>query len=243
MTISLVFDIIIALICGIIIIKDAARGFIKSFMTFARTILAFLLAYIFNAPLARLLSGKLFYNFSRRWIYDAFCSTNIGEDQYALYQLFDGIPNWFTNLTVSSGVESSMVDEYFVNETPATMEVLNQMSDSLGSALSSLISTIVSFIIIFILAEIVFGILGALLNKIGKLPMLKFINILLGASIGVVVSAVVAWLICKGVSWIINFGSNYYPNIFKQEIIQNSSFLRYFAEHDLWAWAKGILSR
>ena len=241
MTASLVIDIIIALICGIIIIKDAARGFIKSFMVFARTVLAFLIAYIFNAPLAKLLSGKLFYGFSRKWIFDAFCSTQIGEDQYALYQLFDGIPNWFTNMTVSSGVEDWMVQEYFVNETPANMETVNQMSDSLGMALSGLISTIVSFIIILLLAEIVIGIIGALLNKIGKIPMLKFINVLLGACIGAVFAAVIAWLISKGVNWVIGFGANYYPNIFNKEIIEKSSIMKFFLEHDLWTWAKNAL--
>lgn len=238
MTASLIIDIIIALICAIIIVKDAIRGFIKSFMIFARTILAFLLAYIFNAPLARLLSEKIFVGCARGWIYDAFCSTWIAEDQYALYQLFDGIPDWFTNLTVSSGVEDWMVQEYFVNKTPAPMWALNQMSNSLGDALANLISIILAFLVIFIVAEIVIGIIGVLLNKIGKIPMLKFLNILFGACIGAIVSAIVAWLISKGVSWVISFGANYYPDIFKQEIIDNSSIMKFFLEHDLWIWAK-----
>lgn len=237
MTVSLIIDIVIALICAIIIIKDAVRGFIKSFMIFARTVLAFLLAYIFNAPLARLLSEKIFLGCARGWIFDAFCSTQIGDDQYALYQLFDGIPEWFTNLTVSSGVEDWMVQEYFANETPAPMWALNQMSNSLGDALSALISTVVSFLLIFILVEIVVGIIGILLNKIGKIPMLKFINILLGACIGAVISAIVAWMISKGIGWIIGFGANYYPDIFKQEILDNSVIIKFFLEHDLWLWA------
>lgn len=238
MTASLIIDIVIALICAIIITKNAVRGFIKSFMTFARTILAFLFAYIFNAPLARLLGAKIFDGCARGWIYDAFCSTKIAEDQYALYQLFDGIPDWFTELTVSSGVEDWMVQEYFVNETPAPMWALNQMSNSLGDALSAVISTVVSFILIFIISEIVIGIIGALLNKVGKIPMLKVINILLGACIGAVISAVVAWLIAKGINWIVGFGANYYPDIFSSDIIENSSIMKFFLDHDLWTWAK-----
>ena len=242
MTASLIIDIIIALICAIIIIKDAVRGFIKSFMIFARTILAFLLAYIFNAPLARLLSDKIFVGCARGWIYDAFCSTWIADDQYALYQLFDGIPDWFTNLTVSSGVEDWMVQEYFAQENPAPMWALNQMSNSLGDALADLISTIVAFLVIFIVAEIIIGIIGVLLNKIGKIPMLKFINILLGACIGAIVSAVVAWLLTKGISWVITFGANYYPDVFKESIAEDSVIMKFFLEHDLWAWARENLA-
>ena len=242
MTASLVFDIILIFIATIIILKNAVRGFIRSFMTFARSVLAILLAYIFNAPLARLLSEKIFIGSARGWIYDAFCSTKIGEDQYALYQLFDGIPEWFTNITISSGVEDWMLQKYFIEEQPAPMSALNEMSNNLGDALAGLISTIVSFLAIFIFAEIVIGIIGALLNKAGKIPMLKFINILLGATIGAIISAVVAWLITKGVSWVISFGANYYPDIFTMDIIENSMVMKFILENDLWTWAKDALA-
>ncbi len=242
MTVSLIFDIIIAVICAVIIIKDAFRGFIKSFIIFARTVLAVLVAYIFNAPLARLLGEKIFVGCARGWIYDAFCSTKIGEDQYALYQLFDGIPGWFTKLTVSSGVEDWMIEEYFAKETPAPMWALTQMSNSLGDALAGLISTIVSFIIIFIVAEIVVTIIGAILNKVGKIPMLRLLNILLGASIGALVSAVVAWLISMCVSWTVSFGANYYPEIFTSDIIESSSIMKFFIENDPWTWIKNLFA-
>ena len=242
MSVSLVFDVIIALICAIIILKNAFRGFIKSFVTFARTVLAFLLAYIFNAPLARLLSDKIFLGCARGWIYDAFCSTQIGEDQYALYQLFDGIPRWFTNLTVSSGVEDWMIEEYFAKETPAPMWALNQMSNSLGDALSMLISTIVAFTLIFILVEILISVIGALLNKVGKIPMLKVLNILLGACIGIVISSVVAWLISKGICWVIDFGANYYPDVFTRDFVDDTLIMKFFLNNDLWTWVKNMLS-
>lgn len=238
MTASLIIDIVIALICVIIIVKDAVRGFIKSFMIFARTILAFLIAYVFNAPLARIISDKFFVGLARGWVHNAFSATQIAEDQYALYKVFDGIPDWFTNFTVSAGVDDWMIQEYFVNEKPASTEVLNQMSDGLGEALAYIISVVIAFLIIFIITEIIVGILGILLNKIGKIPMLKIINVLLGACIGVIISAVLAWLISKGISWVIGFGSNYYPDIFKQEIIDNSAIMRFFLENDLWVFAK-----
>lgn len=240
MTVSLVFDIVIFAVCGIIIIKNAVRGFIKSFITFAKTILAFLLAYLFNAPVARFFSDKIFLGCARGWIYDAFCSTQIGEDQYALYQLFDGIPEWFTNLTVSSGVEDWMVQEYFVNETPAPMWALNQMSNSLGDVLSYLISVVVSFLAIFIIAEIVFAIVGALLNKIGKKSMLKVVNIILGACIGVVISLVIAWLISTCVVWLLDFGCKYYPDVFNRELLKDSWVVDFFEKNDIWLWVKKV---
>ena len=240
MSVSLVFDIIIFALCAFLIIKNAVRGFIKSFVTFAKTILAFLLAYLFCSPVAKFFSDKIFIEWSRGWIYDAFCSTQIGEDQYALYQLFDGIPEWFTKLTVSSGVEDWMVQEYFGNETPAPMWALNQMSNSLGKELSLLISKILAFIAIFILVEILISILGFLLSKIGKLPVLKFVNVLLGALIGVIVSFAIAWIITKATVWFLEFGAGFYPNVFNSELLSDSRVVEYFNSHDVWKWITGI---
>ncbi|MBR2024623.1 MAG: CvpA family protein [Clostridia bacterium] len=242
MTVSLVFDIVILVICAIIIIKNAVRGFIKSFITFSKTILAFLLAYLFNAPVARFLSDKIFLGCARGWIYDAFCSTQIGEDQYALYQLFDGIPEWFTNATVSSGVEDWMVQEYFVNEQPAPMWALNKMSNSLGEELSYLISVVVAFLAIFLIAEIVIGILGIFLNKLGQKSMLKVINVILGACIGLVISAFIAWIIAFCVLWVLDFGGKYYPDVFSRELLNESWTIQFFEKYDIWSWIKGIFS-
>ena len=53
MAASLIFDIVIAFICLIIVIRNAARGFIKSLVLLMKSVLAIFLAYLFNAPLAR----------------------------------------------------------------------------------------------------------------------------------------------------------------------------------------------
>jgi hypothetical protein len=68
--------------------------------------------------------------------------------------------------------------------------------------------------------------------------MLKVINIILGAFIGVVISAVIAWLIALGVKWVIYFGNSYYPNIFSDEIIENSIITKFFLDNNLWLWVK-----
>lgn len=241
MSVSLVFDIIIFALCAFLIIKNAVRGFIKSFVTFAKTILAFVVAYVFCAPVANFLSDKIFLGCARGWIYDAFCSTQIGEDQYALYQLFDGIPEWFTKITVNSGVENWMIEEYFAKENPAPMWALNQISNSLGDKLSYIISTAVAFLAIFLVAEIVFAIIGSLLNKIGKIPLFNVMNILLGACIGVLISSIFAWLISSAFVWMLDFGARYYPDVFNNELLSDSMVVEFFGKFDIWTWIKGLL--
>ncbi len=237
-TASLIIDIVIALVCVIIIIKNAARGFIRSFMVFARTVLALLVAYIFNAPIARLFDDKIFNRLAQGWTLKAFEATSNGEGMYNLCNVFDGIPNWASNFALSKTLDEETLNKFFVEGAPATYEEMTSVSASLGNGLSWLISSVISFIVLFIVAEIIVAIIGALLNKLGKVPMLKVINIILGAFIGVVISAVTAWLIALGVKWVIYFGNSYYPNIFSEEIIENSIITKYFLDNNLWLWVK-----
>ncbi len=239
--VSLIIDIVIALICLIIIIRNAARGFIRAFMAFARTILAILLAYLFNSPLAGLLDKNVFSSISHGWVYNAFVSTDNGQGGYNLYTLFDGIPEWFTNALMRSGVDEQTIQKYFYSGESAPIEVVDELSVSLGGLLSSFISTVLAVIIIFVVVEIVLLILGLLLNKVGQIPIFKFLNILLGAAIGVVFSAVVVLLLATVVIWVIQFGAGYNANVFTESLITDSIFLDFFYRNNMWQIIAGFV--
>lgn len=241
MAISLTFDIVICVICLFIIIKNAARGFVKSFVVFAKTILAFLVAYLLTAPVARLFTRLFFGNMSRNWVYKMLISTVDETGSYAVYNLFSGMPQWFTNFIIRSGVDEETMNLYFVEQNSAPIEVVEQIADSLGAQVALIISSIVAFLVVFVLSEIIFAILGALLNKAGKLPILNIVNVLLGAAIGAAISAVIAWLISTAIVYVFRFGANYYPNIFTESIIERTVIVEFFRDHNLWRIIKGFL--
>ena len=240
--ISLVLDILIAVICLVIIIKNAVRGFIKSFMVLARTVLASLIAIIFSAPVARWIAPIFFGEWALKTSNNAFFATKIAENQYQISDVFEGVPNFATKIALKfSGIEQQMLQNYFVDKNPATEADTAIVATGVGNALAYVIALIIAFLALFIIAEIVFGILGVFLNKISKAPMLKSVNIILGGLVGVVISAAIAWIISKGVQWVIQFGNNYYPNIFTEEILNKSVIVKFFLQHDLWLWVKNHL--
>lgn len=241
MALSLVFDIVIAVICLVVIIRNAARGFIKSFVMLMKSVLAVFLAYIFNAPLARALSSGVFKELSHSWVRDLMLSTEKPGSGYALYEIFDGIPEWFTKVTISTGMDSETVEHYFVEENCASIEIVDEFTVLFGDALSMLISTIIAFIIIFIVLEIVLSCIGALLNKLGKLPVWKTVNVLLGAIIGVIISSVIAWLISMAIIYVFQFGANYYPEIFERKYIDDTVIVKFFEEHNLFNIVKSFV--
>ena len=241
MAVSLIFDIVIAAIGLIIILRNAARGFIKSVISLMKSVLAVFLAYLFSGPLARAFDEWFFGDIARGWVQDIIASTK-KEGGYALYEIFDGIPDWFTKVSVSQGVDEQTVQKYFVEQNLASSETVSGLTDIFGHALSMLISTVVAFIVLFIGIQIVLIGVGALLNRLGKVSVWRFVNIGLGALIGVIISAVIAWLISVIIIFVFEVGSNYYPDVFDMQIIEESVIVKFFGEHNLFTMVKDFFS-
>jgi uncharacterized membrane protein required for colicin V production len=238
MTIGLVIDIVLALICLIIIIKNAVNGFIRSFMGFARAVLAIFISYLFYVPFAKLLGNLFFTRISEKWVSDAFSSTyNAETGLYDLYKVFDGIPNWFVKVLIKSGVDDATIQTYLVEQNGASPELADTLVRGIGGQLSMLLSTILAIIILFIVVQIALVFVGKLLENISKLPVFRVLNIILGALIGAVISAVLVWLLSEGLIWIINFIARYNESLFAP-IPEQSVFLEYFKDRNVWEIAR-----
>ena len=231
MTASLIFDIVLAGIGLIIILRNAARGFIKSVISLMKSVLAIFLAYLFSGPLGRGFSNWFFSDVARGWVTNIVSSTK-EEGGYALYKIFDGIPTWFTKVSVSQGVDEKTVQKYFVEQNLASQETVDELVAVFGDALSILISTILAFIVLFIAIQIVLIGVGALLNRLGKVSVWRIVNIALGALIGFIISAAIGWLISTVIIFIFDFGGNYYPDVFKRQIIDDSVIISFFEKHN-----------
>ena len=237
--VSLILDIVIGVICLIIIIKNAVRGFVKSFMVLARTVLSFLVAIVFSAPVAKWLAPTFFNDWAVGVSTNAFFATKIGENAYQISDVFEGVPDFATNIALKfSGIDLDMQQMYFIDKCPATEADTTLISTGVGHALAYAISLVIAFIALFIVTEIVVGIIGIFLNKLSKVPMIKSLNAILGGLIGAAIAIAVAWLLSKGVQWVISFGHNYYPDVFTEDILNRSVVVKFFLEHDLWLWFK-----
>ena len=245
--VSLVFDIALIVLCVFYILRYAIRGFVRSLMALVKTLLAPLVSIIFCTPLAKVISNALFIDWSTNTVNNLLTSTQAPDGTYELYTLLEGIPNWFVNLLIS-GLDKETTDDlwrYFVGDTAtgeyfsADIAKVDEFTAILGGQLSLLISIIISFIAIFVVAEILFVIIGALLNKLTQKSMVKVLNILLGAIIGAIIAAFIAMAICLGVDKVFEFGASYYPEVFKESILDGTILFKFFRD-DFWAWIKSF---
>ena len=253
--ISFVLDSILIGLMAFIIIRHSIRGFIKSFISVIKTLLAPFLAIVFNLPLARLISGWIFATPAQSWIKDWLLTTEqvtleSGDIAYNVSSFFDGIPKFVVDFILQSGEEDyngrNMISQHFtgtdgIDPLPATTEDIEGISEFLGNRLALGISIVISFIIIFLVAQIFFLILGKILNKLlKKAVIVKRINIFLGAIVGVGVAFLVAWFISFLIGKLFQFGSHYYSNVFKDSIIENTLIVKFLVKNDLWEFIKKI---
>ena len=243
MTISLAIDIAIILLCLIIIIRSAVKGFLRAFISFSKSVLAILLAYIFCSPLGRLLSDKIFLKLSSNWVYDSFVSTSDGEGGYKLFTLFEGVPKWVMNFLEKTDISSENIQHYLTGQGVADISLVEDFSSKIGYSLSMIISKVVAFLLLFIVLEIVLAIVGHFLHKIKKIPIFNFANVILGALMGVAIAGLIAWIITMGVYGIIWFGSNYKPDVFSMDIINDSIIMEFLYEHNLWYYLRDIFNK
>ena len=254
--VSFVLDALLVGLMAFIIIRHSIRGFLNSFISVIKTLLAPFLAVVFNLPLARLISGWFFTTPAKGWIKDWLLSTEQvtlenGEIAYKVHAFFDGIPKFVVDFILQSGEEDfsgrHMMSEHFsglgegVDPLPATLEEIDLISDFLGNRLALGISIVIAFIIIFVVAEIFFLIFGKILNRIlKKAVIIKRINIALGAVVGILLAILVVWVISFGIGRLFMFGAHYYANVFKDSIVENTIVLKFFVKNDLWEVIKKI---
>jgi len=239
MAVSLTIDIILGLIILVTVIRNAIRGFIKSLIIMMKSALAIFLAYLLNAPLAKGFSAWFMGDLAHGWVSDIMLSTAHKDGGYALYEIFDGIPEWFVKVTMSNGIEKERVQYYFVDENLASEAIVKEFSHPVGEALSMLISRIIAFIVIFIVVEIILIFVGKLLDRLSDAPIWKGLNIILGGLMGAIISAAIVWFLSMCIIWVIDFGANYYPDVFTHEVVENTVILELFGEYNLFTTVAG----
>ncbi len=239
MAVSLTIDIILGLIILVTVIRNAIRGFIKSLIIMMKSALAIFLAYLLNAPLAKGFSAWFMGDIAHGWVSDIMLSTAHKNGGYALYEIFDGIPEWFVKVTMSNGIEQERVQYYFVEENLASEAIVEEFSHPVGEALSMLISRILAFIVIFIVVEIILIFVGKLLDRLSDAPIWRGLNIILGGLMGAIISAAIVWFLSMCIIWVIDFGANYYPDVFTHELVENTVILEFFGEYNLFTTVAG----
>lgn len=234
--IGLIIDGVLLLMAVIYAIRHARLGFIKSVLSSVKAFAALGIAYILRAPVARLVDSMFMRNVAYNWVYNSLMASKAGTDPtFNLVTLYEDFPVAF-NLLSKFGLDLTDIEGNLGAIETLPDEAIAGLADSIGGALSSLISTVIAFVVVFIIAMIILSVIIALLNVITRLPVIKFLNRVLGAVIGVFWALLSAW----SVGMVITIISGFVPSVVSPELINESIILNFLSSLSLFDKIPGI---
>ncbi len=203
---SLLLDLILLLIAGVTIFLAAKRGFVKTLLSTASTLVALVIVFLFTSPLTDLLESTALPDAVRTntaSVIDSLVEQQGAEDSQSLaldreselYALLEGIgidseslSNWVTE-------HENMVKEEFRDELVAF--VADSVTPMLLSAISVAILFFGSYIALKLLSFLLTGV-------VEKIPFVRGANHMLGVVLGVVLALIRILIFCTVVRVLLN---------------------------------------
>jgi len=238
---SLILDIIVIIVAVTAIANGVRRGFVKSFMSFVSTMVAFISAWMFTPVVSSVLSEKVFSAPITGSIKSTLVSllTSNGEG-YDLSKLFEDFPDEFAELISKFGADSASLRAEYASNTSASAEVVDKFVDSISAPVVSLISNVVAFIGIFAVTLILLFIITAIIEFFAKLPVIRSANKLLGFVFGFLIAAFSVVLLCKLFPSIMSMLEPFNPKWFNDEVIQKTLIVKRVAGLNLLSMLSGL---
>lgn len=235
MSISLIIDLALCLISIVLIIRYTCKGAVRSILSYVKVFLAIGLAFVLRNPVATLLNKMFMTDSVTNWVHNSLVASASGTETNGLniVELYQNTPSFFTNILSKFGIDLTDFDAAIEALPYASEEQIAELSANIGGSIALMLSTILAIVIVFVLAIIVLTVLINLIDKAVKLPGLNFVNRVLGAVIGVLISITVIWAVSGIATLVVNYVGPIAPETINQDIIDNSVILKMFKDSRL----------
>lgn len=185
----ILFDILLVVLFGFLVLMGYLRGFMKTVLSFGRLFLTVILTLLFGSAF----SG---------WIDKTFVNPKVFESVYAKVSevagnaaegvegLIERIPAAFRGFVDTAALQ----DKY--GEGGATMEAMvTDVSHTISDAMSIVISTVIGYLLLFVIIFILLTVAIFIVGKLVKLPVIKGCDKFLGLGVGVISGLIAVTLV------------------------------------------------
>ena len=203
---SLLLDLILLLIAGVTIFLAAKRGFVKTLLSTASTLVALVIVFLFTSPLTNLLESTSLPEAVRTNTasvidslveqQDAGDSQSLASDRDSeLYALLEGI-----------GIDSESLSNWVAeHENMVKEEFRDELVDFIADSVTPMLLSAISVAILFFGSYIALKLLSILLTGVvEKIPFVRGANHLLGVVLGVVLALIRILIFCTVVRVLLN---------------------------------------
>lgn len=179
------FDIIIVAVLVLFTVIGAKKGFIKAAADLLGGIVAMIAAGILSNPVAEFIYSKLFAEAVEHKVRAVLEIKGMELDDY-----FGELPEFVSRWLDFAGINAETVSSRIASSGDSAAEVVTQ---TLAPVFIGFINVFV-VIILFLLFMIIIKALANLLTGLFHLPLLKEVNGILGAVLGLILGAIVVWI-------------------------------------------------
>lgn len=193
----LIFDGILVLAAAGIIILCTMKGFVGSVLSFGKTVISLILAYLFDEKVAAWLSD----GFLGQWIRDSVFSMfrnmyDAGAETFDLSHAVEEMPEAIRALLSNLGVDMNAISAAGASNA-ANAEQLREFSLSVSGPIVDFVSSVLGFLLVFFVSMIAITILVKVSDLITAIPGIHFCNQTLGFLLGVALALVVVLLLAR----------------------------------------------
>lgn len=186
----LVFDLAIVLIFAVCIFHSMRQGFVKASSAILSIVLTMVLMFAFQDSISTYLKNSPFGEDINKKITEALTKQNEepqteNDDEENKF----GLPLFFSSVAKDTENKIESVKN----------DLIHQAAESTTASVINILSIVILYISIRIL--LFFGL--KILNMIFKLPLLKSVNKLAGAMIGLVNALFIVYILCAGLIWFV----------------------------------------
>ncbi len=224
---GILIDILLLVVAAIFVVRHIRLGFVKSVLTSLKALFAVGLAFLLRVPLAHLFDSWFMNKAVTQWVYNSLVESANGADPtFNLVTLYETCPSAYHGLLSSFGLETEGLDGQFASIEAMNDQAITAMSENIGSSLSYFCSVALALLVAFIIAIIGLTIVIAVLDVVTRLPVINFLNKVLGAAIGLVWAALFAWVL----GTVLSVVSTFVPDVIGPNAITDSFVLGLLAD-------------
>ncbi len=227
---SIIVDILLIVIAVSALIAGYKSGFVKTILSFARSIVAVIVAYAFTPYLSQIFYDSFILKKIADGIEKTVGSLAKTSDGYDFSKLLEDAPKVLSQMLEKYGVTMDSLGEH-VNGMSQTGEgAVRNVAEFISAPVATIISNSLAFIIIFLVAFFVLWLLSKLIELIFKAPILKTADKLGGLALGAVNALIILWVVSIVVSYGVTALGAVAPEWFGASVVDNSILLKFFSK-------------
>lgn len=231
MKISLICDIVLALLFVLIVADGYRKGFIKSLLGLACVLIAAVCASLLTPPVSAWLSDKYVedavkdtVSSSIHTVIDDSDSTDKSEGLFSAIDKFViGDSGAATDKYVSQILDSTLSDD-----------AVDSVSGEIAKTISRPLCNSAAFFIIFIISSLLVRIVASLLDGVFRLPVLKQANKLLGLVFGLLCALIFMMVVSRVFVCMLPWLSGLTDGKIGQDVLNDSHLLSFFSKYNVF---------